>query len=95
MATPANRFAKVTAPDPEAVTVRIRQEGADTVGEVEGPASRDASGTTPINFGRDGSLQAHQALAVGCQLANELGRNVVIIDDGDHWQPGWGQLKPV
>jgi hypothetical protein len=94
MATPGNTFVKVTAPDPEAVTVRIRQHGADTLGEVEGPASRPQDRSSPISFGQDGSLEAHQALALGCQLANELGRAVVVIDDGGHWRPAWGRLEP-
>ncbi|NNM73508.1 hypothetical protein [Enterovirga aerilata] len=95
MAAPANRFARVAAPDPDAVTVTIRQ-GSDGVmlGEVEGPASSAPGGLPPLSFGRDGSLGAHQALAVGCQLANELGREVVVIDEGGNWRPAWGRLEP-
>lgn len=93
MATPSNSFAKVSAPDPDAVTVRIRQEGAATLGEVQGPAPLPGTEASAISLGRDGSLGAHEALAVGCQLANELGRSVVVIDEGDRWRPAWGRLE--
>ena len=93
MASPSNSFAKVNAPDPDAVTVTIRQAGTATVGEVEGPASPPGTDGPALSFGRDGSLGAHQALAVGCQLANELGRSVVVIDEGDNWRSTWGRLE--
>jgi hypothetical protein len=89
MATPSNSFMRVDAPDPRAVTVIIRQDGENPRGEVEGPAPADGA---PLNFGRDGSLGAQEALAVGCQLANELGRDVVVIDEGRQWRPAWGRL---
>ena len=91
MATPSNSFARVDVPDPGAVTVTIRQDGPTTLGEVEGPALPGADGSA-LSFGRDGTLEAHRALAVGCQLANELGRDVVVIDQGGNWSPAWGRL---
>ncbi|MGA0598040.1 hypothetical protein [Enterovirga sp. CN4-39] len=93
MATPANSFAQVEDPDPDAVTVTIRRGGKDAVGEVEGPILVPGSDVPPISFGRDGSLGAHQALAVGCHLANELSREVVVIDKSGLWQPAWGRLE--
>jgi hypothetical protein len=93
MATPANSFARVDVPDPRAVTVTIRQIGDATVGEVEGPASPAGAEGSALTFGQDGSLDAQQALAVGCQLANELGRDVVVIDQGGNWRPAWGRLE--
>jgi hypothetical protein len=38
-------------------------------------------------------LTAAQALAVACHLANEIGREVVVIDEGGVWQPAWGVLR--
>ena len=93
MASPSNSFAKVTAPDPDAVTVTIRQQGETTLGEVDGPASPPGANAPTLSLGRDGSLGAHQALAVGCQLANELGRTVVVIDEGGNWRSAWGRLE--
>ncbi len=92
MATPSNSFSQVDTRDPGAVTVTIRQNGAMTLGEVEGPADASGAEGSALSFGQDGSLGAQQALAVGCQLANELGRNVVVIDKGGHWSPAWGHL---
>jgi hypothetical protein len=93
MATPSNSFARVDAPDPCAVTVTIRQDGEATLGEVEGPAPSAGAEKSALTFGRDGSLDAQQALAVGCQLANELGSDVVVIDAGGNWRPAWGRLE--
>ena len=93
MATPSNSFAQVDARDPGAVTVTIRQDGTATLGEVEGPAPASETAGSAFSFGQDGSLGAQQALAVGCQLANELGRDVVVIDAGGHWSPAWGHLE--
>ena len=93
MASPSNSFVKVNAPDPDAVTVTIRQTGTTTLGEVEGPASSPGRNGSALSFGRDGSLGAQQALAVGCQLANELGRTVVVIDEGGNWHAAWGRLE--
>jgi hypothetical protein len=94
MAAPSNTFAKVSAPDREAVTVTIRQQGAKTFGLVQGPSPPLGAQIQPIALGEDGSLGPHQALAVACQLANELGREVVVIDEGANWRPDWGRLEP-
>jgi hypothetical protein len=93
MASPSNHFARVAAPDPQSVTVTIRQEGNSAIGEVAGPAPPAGTDQPALSLGRDGSLGAHQALAVGCQLANELGRDVVVIDEGGVWRPAWGHLE--
>lgn len=90
MATPGNRFAKVDQPDPGSVTVSIGGDAGSPSGEVLGPADGTGSG---IVLGRDGSLTAHEALAVACHLANELDRSVVVIDPQDRWRPAWGRLE--
>lgn len=90
MAAPSNSFRQVDGPEPGAVTVTLREGGADVVGEVLGP---EASGPgRPFSMGQDGSLSAQQALAVGCHLANETGAEVVIVDSGGRWRPDWGRL---
>ena len=93
MATSSNSFARVMSPDPHAVTVTIRQSGDRVLGEVEGPVSGASTDSRTLSFGRDGGMEAQQALAVACQLANELGRDVVVIDEGRNWQPAWGRLE--
>ena len=94
MAAPSNTFAKVSAPDPDAVTVTIRRDAGETFGSVQGPSPRAGAGGQVIALGQDGSLGPHQALAVACHLANQLGREVVVIDDGANWRPDWGRLEP-
>lgn len=91
MATPSNVFAQVARPDPAAVTVTIRKVGPSVLGEVRGPAP-PAGESGGLSLGQDGSLGAHQALAVGCHLANQLGRDVVVIDEGRNWSRAWGRL---
>lgn len=93
MASPSNVFTRVEAVDPAAVTVTIRKLGPALLGEVRGPAAR-AGEPESLSLGQDGSLGAHQALAVGCHLANQLGRNVVVVDEGRNWTPDWGRLDP-
>jgi hypothetical protein len=91
MATPSNRFEQVDAPKPEAVTVRLWDDGGEARGETAGPT--DAEGAAPLGLGQDGSLTAYQARVIGCQMANELGRRVVIVDPNGLWQTDWGQLQ--
>jgi hypothetical protein len=89
LATPSNRFNKVEQADPHAVTVALRDVAGRASGEVLGP-----DGETRLRFGEDGTLSPHQALAVGCHLANQLDRAVVVIDRDGLWQPAWGRLDP-
>lgn len=89
MATSSNRFDKVDDPDPAAVTVSIRNAAGRIFGEVLGPG-----GEGRLALGEDGSMTPLQALAVGCHLANQLDRPVVVIDSGGHWQADWGRLDP-
>ena len=93
MAAPSNRFDRVARPDPACVTVTIGEAAGRPTGEVEGPAPEGACAPS-IRFGQDGSLTAHQALAVGCHLANQLDVAVVVIDEGGRWQSDWGRLEP-
>ena len=92
MAAPGNRFERVRSPDPAAVTVTIGEAGGRSTGRVKGPEPQAGITVGALTFGDEDSLSAYQALAVGCQLANELGVAVVVIDDGDHWRPAWGSL---
>ncbi|MDB5510827.1 MAG: hypothetical protein JWR08_310 [Enterovirga sp.] len=87
MATSSNRFHQVDTPDPGAVTVAIRNSSGGIFGEVLGPGAE-----TRLTLGADGSMTPLQALAVGCHLANQLDRAVVVIDEGGHWQSAWGRL---
>lgn len=91
MAAPSNRFDKVAGPEPGAITVTLspRPAGGPS-GEVLGPVNAPGE---PFRAGEDGSLSAHQALAVACHLANEIDRPVVIRDDDGCWQPAWGRLE--
>lgn len=88
MATPANTFSKVERPDADAVTVSLGGEAAAPSGTVLGPGERG----TGVALGQDGSLTAHQAISVACQLANELDRTVVVVDPLDRWRSEWGRL---
>ena len=90
MAAPSNVFRRVDGPEPDAVTVTLWALAGRPVGDVVGP--RSESGTPGFALGEDGSLTAHQAIAVGCHLANQAGAEVVVVDRGDQWQPGWGRL---
>ncbi len=92
MAAPGNRFERVRSPDPAAVTVTIGGEDGRSTGQVRGPEPMGGPVARALTFGEDDSLSAHQALAVGCHLANELGVSVVVIDEGGHWRPAWGSL---
>jgi hypothetical protein len=92
MATSSNRFDQVDAPRSDAVTVTLWDEGGESRGEAVGPMDAE-SGGTPLKVGQDGSLSAFQALVVGCQMANELRRKVVIVDPGGLWRTDWGQLQ--
>lgn len=89
MATPANRFDRVDQPDPAAVTVALGGSDASPSGTVHGPHSEVGRS---IALGEDGSLSAHQAVAVACHLANQLGRPVVVMDPLGRWDPAWGRL---
>ena len=93
MATPSNRFEQVDEPVPDAVTVTLWSADGQTFGEVLGPVP-PAEGEPPIFIAeQDGPLKAFQAVVVGCQLANELHRTVVVIDPENLWKPEWGQLQ--
>ena len=69
----------------------LRDVSGRVAGEVLGPT--DPAGAHPFSMGQDGALDALRALAVGCQLANEIGREVVIIDSDDQWRADWGRLE--
>jgi len=89
MATPSNRFEQVDEPRSDAVAVTLWDEGGEARGRVAGPTD---AGDAPLQVGQDGSLTAYQALAVGCHMANELRRRVVVVDPGGLWRSDWGQL---
>ncbi len=89
MATPANQFDRVDRPDPASVTLALGGSDAAPSGTVHGPSSASGPG---IALGEDGSLSAHQAVAVACHLANQLGRPVVVMDPHGRWDPAWGRL---
>jgi hypothetical protein len=91
MATSSNRFDQVDGPRSDAVTVMLRDEDGNARGEVVGPA--EGGDGAPLAAGQDGSLTAFQAVVVGCQMANELRRRVVIVDPGGLWRTDWGQLQ--
>lgn len=92
MATPANTFRKVDSPVPDAVTVTLRGVPGGIAGEVIGPDGAAGSGG-PFLMGQNGELDGLRALAVGCQLANEMGKEVVVIDGDNQWRPAWGRLE--
>ena len=91
MAAPSNRFEKVGSPVSTSVTVTIRSLAGSLRGEVVGP-DPDRAGGRAVTIGQDGSLSPLQALAIGCHMANELARDVVIVDLEDRWEPAWGRL---
>lgn len=92
MATPSNTFRKVAAPVADAVTVTLRGVPGGVAGEVAGPETAAGSGN-PFLMGQDGTLDGLRALAVGCQLANEIGKEVVVVDRDNQWRPDWGRLE--
>jgi hypothetical protein len=93
MATPANRFEQVDEPKPDAVTVTMWDQNGQAAGHVIGPVDVEHAKPPLVFAGQDGSLMAFQALVIGCQLANELHRKVVVIDPKGLWKSEWGQLE--
>lgn len=93
MATSSNRFEQVDEPQPDAVTVTMWDDSGQARGHVIGPVDVEHSKPPLVFAGEDGSLMAFQALVIGCHLANEFHRKVVIIDPKGVWKPDWGQLQ--
>ena len=93
MATPSNRFEQVEEPRPDAVTVVLWEEDGHAWGRVLGPAAAEPGQQSLMIAGEDNAFTAHEALAIGCHLGNELHRDVVVVDPHRLWQPGWGQLQ--
>jgi hypothetical protein len=93
MATPSNRFEQVDEPGPDTVTVTLWDYDGQAFGHVLGPADAEHDKPPLVIAGQDDPMTAFQALVVGCQLANELRRKVVIVDPKGFWKPEWGRLQ--
>ncbi|MGU3359654.1 hypothetical protein ACLBWX_04895 [Methylobacterium sp. M6A4_1b] len=80
----AKPFRRVTAPDASAVTLCLAETDGATTGEVKLADGR--------LFSTTGVLPVAQAFGIAVHVANESGRDIVVIDPQDLWKPSWGTL---
>jgi hypothetical protein len=84
-------FISRTTPKSSEVTIRIRQDAGDVLGEVSAPGGLAGSGTA-AEADNDDALGVHQALASAIELAADHGDTVGVIDEEGLWREEWGDL---
>ncbi|TSD82786.1 hypothetical protein FFK22_041255 [Mycobacterium sp. KBS0706] len=84
-------FRKVSHPVEHAVTLTIKADAHRVIGLIVAPSF---SHTNPsfIITPEDGLLTAEQAVGAAIGIASYLQLEVVVIDEGGHWNPKWGRL---
>ena len=80
----AKPFRRVREPDASAVTLCLSDSDGATTGEVKLADGRLFSST--------GALPIAQAFGIAVHVANESGREIVVIDPRNLWKPSWGEL---
>ena len=91
MAGPSE-FRKVTSVDPSAVTVNLWKFDGATVGEITAPVLGGSREIRLSPEGKDGSLPAVVALQRAVEQAHHHNVRVVVKDDDNLWDEGWGTL---
>jgi hypothetical protein len=81
----AKPFRRVTTPDAAAVTLCLAETDGATTGEVKLADGR--------LFSTTGVLPIAQAFGIAVHVANESGREIVVIDPRNLWKASWGTLS--
>ncbi|MCJ2035366.1 hypothetical protein [Methylobacterium sp. J-068] len=80
----AKPFRRVREPDASAVTLCLAEAEGATTGEVKLADGR--------LFSTTGTMPIAQAFGIAVHVANESGREIVVIDPQNLWKPSWGEL---
>ncbi len=80
----AKPFRRVREPDAAAVTLCLAESDGAATGEVKLADGR--------LFSTTGALPIAQAFGIAVHVANESGREIVVIDPRNLWKPSWGEL---
>jgi hypothetical protein len=85
-----NRFERVDEPQPDALSLILRQTGEGQVGAVQVPTSA-LDGRLDRSI-ESGDLPIVDAFRSAIKLANELSVAIVVIDPDNVWREEWGEL---
>jgi hypothetical protein len=85
-----NRFERVHAVEPDAITLSLSRSAQGEVGSVIFPAS--ASGGRFSEDKISGELPAVDSFRSAIKLANEVKVPIVVLDPDGVWKENWGEL---
>jgi hypothetical protein len=87
-----HRYEQVDQPPNNAVTLTFRKNGGRDRGEVTGPTKIISGQHVVLRTPQPESLTPTKAFAMAEELADQLGRPLVVIDPDGIWNPVWGEL---
>ena len=85
-----NRFERVSAVQPDAITLSLSRSSSGEVGSVIVPAS--ASGGRFSDDKVSEALPAVDSFRSAIKLANEMKVAIVVLDPENVWKENWGEL---